>query len=553
MPSLRAVLAHLKGVRLRGFRPGTAHAGEATRLVLPAQQAAAPKERTLARENFTQCTQRDMAVMMGICKALLIADEDAVTRRQARVLDAQFIADHTHGFLPFCEAVHRYPWSELEERSGLPREVMVETAQIYGRSKATIACYGMGLTQHETGVANVQMLMNLLLLRGNIGKPGAGICPVRGHSNIQGQRTVGVGDKPEHAPLDKLAAQYGFEPPREKGYNTVEACEAVLEGKINGFLSFGGNFIRATPERTLMEKAWRSIPLTVYVATKLNHGHLVHGKASYVLPCLGRIEIDRERSGRQWLTVEDATSRIHASRGFTKPASKHLLSEPKIVAELAKATLPSNTRVPWDAWADDYSLIRNAIAETLPEIFHDFNERMHTPGGFSRPLAARERRWNTETGKANFILPKSLKEGEHGGEDGVLQLITLRSNDQFNTTIYSYDDRYRGVYGSRDVVLMNRNDLKRLQLNDGDIVDLTSAASDTVKRIVPRLRATAFDIPEGCCAGYFPDCNPLMPVSHYAEGSKTPAAKSIAVRVTKVEGSAANLQTARREETSSAH
>ena len=474
----------------------------------------------------------DGAAMLGVCKALLALDTAARSQAREAVLDRGFIAEHCHGFEDFAEAVRALSWDDLVRRSGISRADMEKVAAIYAGSNATIACYGMGLTQHRYGVETVQLLCNLMLMRGNVGKPGAGLCPVRGHSNIQGQRTVGHGHKPALVPLDKLAQQYGFEPPREQGYDTAETCGAILNGRVKSFIGLGGNFVRAAPDTVALETAWRRLRLTVQVGTKLNRSHLIHGEVQFLLPCLGRIEIDRQASGPQVVTVEDATACIHVSVGRDEPASEHLLSEPKIVAELAKAILPPNPKLDWDQWVADYGNIRDAIAETYPEVFHDFNERMWTPGGFHRPLAARHRKWNTKTGKANFIIPHKLIEDVGKAQDTeVLQLFTLRSNDQFNTTIYSYDDRYRGVYGTRKVLLMNRNDMMRLNVPDGETVTVTTDSGDQVPREVRGLRATAYDVPEGCCAGYYPECNPLIPWWHHAEGSKTPAAKSIPVRV----------------------
>jgi len=379
------------------------------------------------------------------------------------------------------------------------------------------------------------MLVNLLLLRGNIGKPGAGICPVRGHSNVQGQRTVGISEKPKLVPMDKLAEQYGFEPPRELGYNTVEACEAILEDKVRAFFMLGGNFVRAIPDRDRMEPAWRRIRLTVNVATKLNRSHLVHGEISYVLPVLGRIEVDRQPSGPQSTSMEDSTSCIHGSKGVRAPASKHLLSEVRLVAEIAKATLDPNPKVTWDAWADDYSRIRESITETYPEIFWDYSRRMWEPGGFHRPLPARERVWKTENGRANIVTPKGLDEDLDMPEVGhdVLRLITLRSNDQFNTTVYGYSDRFRGIEGTRMVVLMHRDDIDRLGLKEGEQVGMETDSKDGIKRAMAGFRVTPYDIPVGCIGAYYPEANVLMPVWHYAEGSKVPAAKSIPVRIRK--------------------
>jgi molybdopterin-dependent oxidoreductase alpha subunit len=377
------------------------------------------------------------------------------------------------------------------------------------------------------------MLANLLLLRGNIGKPGAGICPVRGHSNVQGQRTVGITEKPELAPNDKLRELYNFEPPQEKGLNTVEACEGVLDGSVRAFIGLGGNFLRAVPDTGVMEPAWRKQRLTVQIATKLNRSHLVNGEVAYLLPCLGRIEIDRQATGPQAVSMEDSTARFHGSKGAADPVSPQLRSEPAIIAGIAKATLPPNPRIDWNAWVGDYSLVRKAIEATYPTVFHDLNGRMFDPGGLAKPLPARQRRWETENGKANFVVPGGLEADpdlpERGGD--VLDLITLRSNDQFNTTIYGYHDRFRGIDGTRDVLFMNRADIARLGLRDGAKAAVVTVSDDGVNRRLGGLRVVAYDIPEGNCGGYYPEMNVLLPLWHYDAQSKTPAAKSIAVKV----------------------
>ena len=473
----------------------------------------------------------DLAALAGICKALVEADDQARADGAAALLDHGFIAAHTHGFDSFVGWLRRQSWDELARRSGLDRAAMEATAATYARARAAIGIYGMGLTQHRAGVETVRMLVNLLLLRGNIGRSGAGICPVRGHSNVQGQRTVGITEKPALVPLDRLAEQYGFEPPRQHGTNTVEACEAVLAGKVRAFVMLGGNFVRAIPDRNRMEPAWRRLRLTVNVATKLNRSQLVHGEVSFILPVLGRIEVDRQASGPQALSMEDSLACIHGSRGVRAPASPHLISEVKLVAELAKATLPPNPKVPWDAWVDDYSRIRAAISETYPDTFHDYERRMWQPGGFHRKLPARERVWKTSTGKANLVTPRGLDEDKDMPETGhdVLRMITLRSNDQFNTTVYGYTDRFRGIHGTRMVVLMNRDDIERLGLAEGEEVTLRTESKDDVRRTMAGFRVTPYDIPSGCIGTYYPEANALLPLWHYAEGSKTPAAKSIPV------------------------
>ena len=478
-------------------------------------------------------TGGDLAALAGICKAVVELDTAAEASGQQRMIDHAFITEHTHGFASFAKWLAQQDWDELERRSGLRRAALEATAMTYCRSNATIAIYGMGLTQHQAGVETIQMLVNLQLLRGNIGKQGAGICPVRGHSNVQGQRTVGITEKPELVPLDRLAAQYGFEPPREKGMDTVEACEGILHGKVRAFVMFGGNFIRAVPDRGLMEPAWRKLRLTVNVQTKLNRSHLVHGEISYILPVKSRIEVDKQGGEPQALSMEDTSACIHGSRGVRAPASKFLLSEVEVLARMAKATLDPNPKVPWDAWMSDYSRIRLSIAETYPDIFHDYERRMWEPGGFHRYLPARERVWHTKTGKANIITPTALEEDLDMPEIGhdVLRLMTLRSNDQFNTTVYGYSDRFRGVEGTRMIVFMNRNDIARLGLREGENVKLTTSTDDGVHRELMGLRVTPYDIPVGCIGAYYPEANVLLPLWHHAKGSKTPAAKNIPVMV----------------------
>jgi len=473
----------------------------------------------------------DIAAITGMCKALISADDYAIQTGQTRVLDAAFIAEHTHGFESFAAYTRKTGWDAIERESGLTRASLEEAATVFAKARAVIGIYGMGLTQHRKGVQNVQMVSNLLLLGGHIGRPGAGICPVRGHSNVQGQRTVGISEKPELVPLDKLAELYGFEPQREKGLNTVGACEGMLDGTVRSFVGLGGNFLCAAPDTRRLEAAWRQLHLTVHVATKLNRSHLIHGRISYLLPCLGRIEIDRQASGEQTLSVEDSTGFMHASKGVAEPAEISLRSEVSIIAAIAEATLEPNTKVSWQDWAGNYALVRDAIEATWPEIFHDFNGRFRQPGGFQRPITARQR----ENKKANFIVPDGLEADPDtpAVHPDVLELMTIRSDDQLNTTIYSLDDRFRGIYGTRKVVLLNLADIKRLGLNEGDAVTLTTAVDDGELRQVPGLRVTPYGIPAGCAAGYYPECNPLLPLAHYAEGSKVPAAKSIPVRLRK--------------------
>jgi molybdopterin-dependent oxidoreductase alpha subunit len=469
----------------------------------------------------------DIAALTGLCK-WLIEHDDAGSAN----LDHAFIADHTAGFEPFAAFCRQTTWEDIERESGLSRDDLATAAETYALAEQTIAIYGMGLTQHRLGVQNVRMLCNLLLLKGNIGKPGAGACPVRGHSNVQGQRTVGITEKPELAPLDRLKELYDFEPPRDKGLATVDACQGVIDGTVKAFIGLGGNFVRAVPDTDRIEPAWRNLDLTVQIATKLNRGHLINGRAAFLLPCLGRIERDVQGSGAQIVSMEDSTSRIHASRGRVEPASEDLLSEPAIVAEIAKAVLASNPRVDWDGWVADYSRVRDAIEATYPEDFADFNGRFHTPGGFSRPNKAAKRDFSDAPGgKANFLVPTALSATGFADDPGVFRLVTVRSNDQFNTTVYGYDDRFRGIRGTRDVLLMNRQDMADLGVAEGEILGLEAAAADGRRREKHGLRAVPYDVPKGCVVGYYPELNVLIALDHHAEESKVPAAKAAPVRI----------------------
>jgi molybdopterin-dependent oxidoreductase alpha subunit len=492
-----------------------------------------PAETAISTQYLQVKNGGDLAAITGLCKWLVEADDAAQRAGKARVLDAGFIAEHTQGFEAFADFVRQAAWPEIERISGLTRAALERAAATYARAPAAMAIYGMGLTQHRKGVQNVQMVSNLLLLRGNIGRPGAGICPVRGHSNVQGQRTVGITEKPELAPLDKLAELYGFEPPRDKGLDTVATCEGVLDGSVRAFIGLGGNFLRAAPDTDRLEAAWPRLRLTVHVTTRLNRSHVLPGQVAYVLPCLGRIEIDQQASGPQAVSVEDSTGFFHASVGVAAPADPGLRSETAIVAAIAKASLPPNPRVRWDAWAGDYALVRHAIEATWPKVFASFNARFRKPGGFPKPNPARERQWNTDSGKAQFIVPDGLDANtdtpEHG--DDVLRLMTLRSDDQFNTTVYTLDDRFRGIYGTRMVLLLNPTDIARLGLREGAFVRAETAVDDGHRRVVAGLRVTPYDIPPGCAGGYFPECNPLVPLGHHAEGSHVPAFKAIPIRL----------------------
>ncbi|EQB15212.1 FdhF/YdeP family oxidoreductase [Novosphingobium lindaniclasticum] len=473
----------------------------------------------------------DIAAITGLTKHVLAAEERKWAEEKLHVLDVDFIEQHTQGFAAMKAHVEGTGWEEIEEESGLARADIEEAGQIYVEAKRSIAMYGMGLTQHVHGFENLAALTNLWLMKGNMGRDGTGISPVRGHSNVQGQRTVGISEKPELVPLDRIAEQYGFEPPREEGMNTVKACEKIVSGDVKAFIGLGGNFVRAIPEREKMEAAWQNLRLTVQIATKLNRSHLINGEVAFLLPCLGRSEEDLQETGAQAVTMEDSLSCIHGSLGKNTPASEHLKSEVAIVAGMAKATLPPNPKVRWDEWTGDYAKIRDLIEETYPEQFHDFNARVFTPGGFYRGNSARERVWKTESGKAEFTVPKTMTSIGFEPADWRYRLVTLRSNDQFNTTIYGYSDRLRGIEGTRDVVLMNPEDIAAAGLENGQVVALVSDAGDGVHRQVDGLTITPFLLPRGCIGAYYPEMNPLIPLWYHDEESKTPAAKGVPVRI----------------------
>ena len=473
----------------------------------------------------------DIAALVGLAKHVFAAEDKSWAERQVHVLDVDFIRQHTDGFDAFEAKVRATPWEEIEAQSGLTRAALEAAAQVYVEADKSIGIYGMGLTQHVHGFDNIAAFVNLMLMKGNIGRDGTGISPVRGHSNVQGQRTVGITEKPELVPMDRLKALFGFDPPMDEGMTTVKACEGIISGEVKAFISLGGNFLRAVPEQARMEAAWPKMRLTVQIATKLNRSHLINGAVAYLLPCLGRTEADEQAGGEQVVSIEDTFSCIHGSRGRHKPASKHLLSELAIVAGIAKATLPPNPDVKWDEWTGDYALVRSLIERTYPEQFHDFEARMFTPGGFYRGNSARERVWKTESGKAIFTAPTTLSAAGVKDAPGRFRLMTLRSNDQFNTTIYGYDDRFRGVHGTRDVLLINPAEMVRHGLSAGQVVGLKSDAEDGEERQVGGLAVTPFDIPDGCLGGYYPEMNPLVPLWYHDVESKTPAGKAVPVRI----------------------
>ncbi len=478
----------------------------------------------------------DMAVMRGIAKYLLQWEREAQANGAPAVFDHAFIAEHTSGVDAYLDIVDATPWEHIVEQSGLTQAEIELAARMYRKAERVIMCWAMGVTQHRHSIPTVQEIVNLQLLRGNVGKPGAGLSPVRGHSNVQGDRTMGIDEKPKPALLDAIEKRFQFRVPRAHGHNAVLAIKAMEEGQAKVFIGLGGNFAQATPDTPRTHAAMRKCALTVQISTKLNRSHLVTGRDALILPCLGRTEIDMQASGPQGVTVEDTFSMVHISHGQLRPRSPHLRSEPWIIAGMAQATLGKQP-IDWEYAVADYGRIRSMIADVIPG-FADFNERLQHPGGFHLGNNAADRTWRTATGKARFSphkLPEQLVNAKvlARGDKPDLILQTLRSHDQYNTTLYGLDDRYRGVFGLREVVFVNEADIRRLGFEPGEHVDLVSLWEDGVERRVSGFRLVAYDVPEGQAAAYYPETNPLVPLESYGEGTYTPTSKFVAIKVEK--------------------
>ncbi|NUU39363.1 FdhF/YdeP family oxidoreductase [Pseudomonas sp. C2B4] len=476
----------------------------------------------------------DMAVMRGIAKFLLQWEREAQASGGEPVFDHAFIAEHTSGMDDYLAEVDATAWAHIEQQSGMTLADIELAARMYARAKRVIMCWAMGLTQHTHSVPTLQEVINVMLLRGNVGRPGAGLSPVRGHSNVQGDRTMGINELAPTELLDALEKRFAFKPPRAHGHNTVMAISAMEQGRAKVFIGLGGNFAQATPDTPRTHAALRNCELTVHIATKLNRSHLVTGREALILPCLGRTDIDLQAEGPQGVTVEDTFSMIHISHGQLKPKSKHLRSEPAIIAGIAAATL-GNRPIDWNWAIGDYGRIRNLIADTIPG-FENFNQKLLHPGGFHMGNNAADRIWKTASGKAQFtpsVLP------EHLISEGVrnlpvkphLILQTMRSHDQYNTTLYGLDDRYRGVYGMRDVVFANEQDIRRLGFEPGQKVDLVALWDDDRERRVSGFTLIAYDIPAGQAAAYYPETNPLVPLESYGDRTYTPTSKFVAIRL----------------------
>ena len=464
----------------------------------------------------------DVALLKGVMKALLSLEE----ARPGQVLDHAFISSYCEGFEALEASVRACEWEVIVEQTGVPREAIEGLARRYAESKATIACWAMGLTQHENGVANIQEVVNLLLLRGNIGRPGAGACPVRGHSNVQGDRTMGISHHMPTSFFERLESATGVVSPRTRGLDVVDAIEAMERGRVRCFVGMGGNFASATPDSERTARALMRCDLTVHISTKLNRSHLIHGRRALILPCLERTERDMGPKGPRFVTVENSMGVVHASRGSLPPASTTLRSEPEIVAGMAKAVFSGRDQTPWEALAADYDATRELIERVIPG-FENYNERVRSPGGFLLPNGPSERRFTTSDGRAHFF-PHPLPDLRL--PPGHLRMMTIRSHDQYNTTVYDLNDRYRGVFGARRVVLMHDADMERRGLKAHDRVDLVSHYNGVTRR-APAFVVVPYDIPEGCVATYFPEANSLVPLESRAARSQTPASKSVVVTV----------------------
>lgn len=466
----------------------------------------------------------DMALFQGLAKLLF----DAEDRAPGTVVDRVFVDAHTAGFAEYEKHMRAVDLDEVVEATGLTREQLDRTAGLLARSKSTIICWAMGLTQQRHGVATIEEATNLLLLRGMIGKPGAGVCPVRGHSNVQGDRTMGIWEKMPESFLDALDSEFGITAPREHGWDTVDSIRAMRDGRARVFIGMGGNFVSATPDTEVTEAALRACELTVQISTKLNRSHVVHGRTALILPTLGRTDLDLQDGTRQQVSVEDSMSMVHLSTGRLQPVSDDLRSEVAIVCELAAELFGPDHPVPWERFRRDYDHIRDAIARVVPGCAY-YNRKVRGRNGFQLPHPPRDNReFRTASGKANFAVndlhwPRIPQ--------GRLLLQTLRSHDQYNTTIYGLDDRYRGIHNARRVVLVHPDDIAEFGFADGDLVDLISEFSDGVERRVTGFRIVGYATPRGNAAAYYPETNPLVPLDHVAERSNTPVSKAVVIRL----------------------
>ncbi|WP_245974609.1 FdhF/YdeP family oxidoreductase [Thermomonospora umbrina] len=513
--------AHRRGARIVHVNP-LIEAG-ATRTIIPHEflQMALFHPTPTSTLNLQPRVAGDMALMRGIAKATL-----EMARTDPKAVDEKFIERHTVGFEEYKAVCEATSWEELEHQSGVGRSEILEAARVYRGADRTIMSWSVGLTQHEHGVDTIREIVNVLLLRGNLGREGAGPSPVRGHSNVQGNRTCGIDNRPPREFLDRLAEVCGIDPPRDDGLNVVGTIEAMRRGEVRVLVGMGGNFALATPDTPYTYAALRECDLTVHVSTKLNRSHLVHGRRALILPCVGRTEKDVQRGGLQRISVEDSMAMVHLSQGMRPPASPRLRSEPAIIAGMARAALP-DSRTPWEWYVEDYDRIRDTMAEVL-DGFEDFNRRVRLPMGFRIRQPARELIFLTPSGRAEFSaadLPDAVP------PPGTLVLGTMRSHDQWNTTIYADDDRYRGIENLRTLVFMNEDDMRERGIGEFDPVDITSTAKDGSTRSLNGFLAVAHDIPRGCAAGYMPEMNVLVAIGDYSVQSDQPLMKHLKVTI----------------------
>jgi molybdopterin-dependent oxidoreductase alpha subunit len=466
----------------------------------------------------------DMALLKAIA-LLLIREEE---HNPGIVFDQDFIQKNTEGYAAFVEHIKTFNEEELAKICGVPLTLIQETARVLARKNKIIACWAMGLTQHKNAVDTIKEVVNLLLLKGSIGKPGAGTCPVRGHSNVQGDRTMGIFEKPSENFLNAIERNFHFNSPKKHGYDVVESIKAMHEGKAKVFIAMGGNFLSATPDTRFTAEALSKCKLTVHVSTKLNRSHLVHGEEALILPCLGRSDMDMRNGENQFVSCENSMGVVQLSRGVLPPVSEHLLSEPEIVCRLAEATLGRRSQISWERYSKDYDVIRADIERTIPG-FEKYNERVRLPGGFYLPNCNREGSFDNDIQKARFnVAPLQIPQLA----ENELMMMTIRSHDQFNTTIYGLNDRYRGIYNERRVILMNENDIAKRNLKNGDLVDLHNRFEGT-ERVAHKFIVVEYPIPENCAATYFPETNVLVPINSVADKSNTPTSKQVVLTLTK--------------------
>jgi molybdopterin-dependent oxidoreductase alpha subunit len=478
----------------------------------------------------TKLTDLFLQVKVGgdiaLLKAIMLKLWYEEKQNPGNVFDWAFIKDKTQGYEAFINKLNKYDFNTLVKASGVDRNAILKAVELIKKKKKIIICWAMGLTQHSYGVDNIKEVVNLLLLKGSIGRPGAGTCPVRGHSNVQGDRTMGIWEAPKPAFLDKLKNTFGFEPPRKHGFAVVDAIKAMYEGKAKVFFAMGGNFLSATPDTEYTAKALQGCALTVHVSTKLNRSHLIHGKRALILPCLGRTDVDKQGDVPQFVSVENSMGVVHSSQGVLTPPADSLLSEPVIVARLAMATLGNRSKVNWEELVANYDHIRDVIEKVVPG-FENYNERVREAGGFYLPNPARKQVFNTPSQKAVFSV---VEVPANKIAPGHYVMMTVRSHDQYNTTIYGLDDRYRGIYKERRVVMMNAKDIASAGFRSGQAVDLKSHYNGE-ERVAKSFLVVPYDIPEGCVATYFPETNVLVPINSYAKGSKTPTSKWVDITI----------------------